>query len=230
MSVSYPHEEILRQGVFRSVVKYFYDQPNGSLLVNMSKIDQEYLDITNLYSDFYNSSFCSLSLPIEKLVAYEFQPNVGNVDFESLTKDMPYAHFDAETFTQSNQRVIYYLANISQALAIKDYFTARSLSGRILHTIQDFYSHSNWVEMGMTTINTKIGYDNFSTLAIIDKNGTACNNTCTLTQMGCGTLVKIAIKLIKVSLLFLYLNLFEKKQNYYYQKGTRFRRIAFMSC
>lgn len=60
---------------------------------------------------------------------------------------MPYAHFDAETFIGSNERVMNFTDYIKRNLTAKNYEEARKLTGQILHTIQDFYSHSNWVEM-----------------------------------------------------------------------------------
>ena len=41
----------------------------------------------------------------------------------------------------------------------KDLSNARQLLGKLFHTLQDFYSHSNWIEMGKTDINTHIGKD-----------------------------------------------------------------------
>ena len=66
-----------------------------------------------------------------------FQINVARVDFESETKDYPYAHFDAEKFLESNDLVKNFITNINNALALKDYSVARALSGQVLHTIQD---------------------------------------------------------------------------------------------
>lgn len=112
---------------------------------------------------------------------------------------MPYAHFDAETFAQSNQRVKTFLTSINTFLSNKDYVNARKLSGQILHTIQDFYSHSNWVEMGKTTMNTEIGTDSFSTTPIISSNESdPCTTNCTLTKMGCGTLITLLVKFIQL--------------------------------
>jgi len=73
-------------------------------------------------------------------------------------------------------------------------------TGQILHTIQDFYSHSNWVEMNMTTINSKIGWENFSSSnpPFIDNTTSACNTSCTITQMGCGKLVTLLISLVQL--------------------------------
>jgi DNA polymerase/3'-5' exonuclease PolX len=96
----------------------------------------------------------------------------------SSTKDLPYAHFDAERFLKSNERVINFTSDIYKNLQNKKYQEAKELTGQILHTIQDFYSHSNWVEMGNTKINTPIGTDKFSSLAIVDpsQNVTCFNN------------------------------------------------------
>lgn len=197
VGTTYPHEEIIRRGAYRSVVKYFHEQPNGSSLINITKMDNEYLDIYSLYYDYYNVTFCSL--PFDDLMVYTLQPFVAIVDFDPSTKDMPFAHFDAETFSQSNDRVISFLTSINVFLSAKDYVTARKLSGQILHTIQDFYSHSNWVEMGMTNMNTEIGTSNFSTIPIIDKNeSNPCTANCTLTKMGCGTLVTLLVKFIQL--------------------------------
>jgi hypothetical protein len=154
------HEEIMKRGVIQSVAKYFYDQQllnNGSSAnVNLSRLDNgEYYDLKNLYKDYYGVWLCTIDL--QTLIVTEFQPNVAIVDFSSSTKDLPYAHFDAETFAQSNDRVIQFQNMILSNLSAKNYQVARQLAGQISHTIQDFYSHSNWVEMGNRNINQNIG-------------------------------------------------------------------------
>ena len=40
-----------------------------------------------------------------------------------------------------------------------DLTQARQLLGQYLHTLQDFYSHSNWIELGKTEINDRLGID-----------------------------------------------------------------------
>jgi hypothetical protein len=116
---TYPHEEILRHGVLRSIVKFFYDQPNGNNSIDLSKIDKEYLNIDKIYSDYYNRALCDL--PVQRLVDKEFSQNVVVVDIDPGTKDLPYAHFDAETFNQSNHRVVFYISTIYNFLSIRDY-------------------------------------------------------------------------------------------------------------
>ena len=55
--------------------------------------------------------------------------------------------------------------------------TARDISGQLWHTLQDFYSHSNWVEMGQTDINYDLGVQNF--VGAIAPAGMATCSDCT---------------------------------------------------
>ena len=90
VGVTYPHEEIIRRGVLKSIVKYFYDQPNGNKLINLNQTDQEYLDINQIYSDYYNTSLCDL--PVDDLIKIDLQSNVAIVDLDPTTKDLPYGN------------------------------------------------------------------------------------------------------------------------------------------
>lgn len=134
VSESRTHEEIIRKGIIQSAVQFFYDQ-NGSSLVNLTKKSDEYYDLPRLYFDYYNRSICSPAL--SSLLTVTFSTNVARVDLSSSTKDLPYAHFDAEAFTESNQLVINMTERIYAALNTSDFATARELSGQVMHTIQD---------------------------------------------------------------------------------------------
>lgn len=106
------HEDIIKRGIIRSVAKYLQDQktPGAMRIRNRHHNHMEthyYQDPRHLYHDFYNKWICELDLEI--LIATEFQPMVAVVDFEANTKDLPYAHFDAETFIESNKRVYVHL-------------------------------------------------------------------------------------------------------------------------
>ena len=192
------HDDITKYGVIQSIVEYFYNQTNGSALVNLTKSTNEYYDLTNLYQDYYGLRFCDLDA--KTLIRYSLREHVASVDLNSDTKDMPYAHFDAEAFLQSNDRVMNLTIQIYTNLEAKDYKKALKLTGNVLHTIQDFYSHSNWIEMGNTDINYEIGNSNFSSLSIIQPNETnACSNNCTLVTIECGTFLKLITKLIDLA-------------------------------
>jgi hypothetical protein len=151
--------------------------------------------LTNLYKDYYNVNICDLEA--KNVINNGLKPWVAWVDLDPSTKDMPYAHFDAETFINSNQRVINFTQDINYSLDTKNYSNALESIGKILHTIQDFYAHSNWVEKGEADINYSIGNTNFSQLAIIGSNESACLDNCNLTTIECGTFLTIIATLIQ---------------------------------
>lgn len=68
------------------------------------------------------------------------------------------SHFDGETFQESQKRLIDYKLKVKDLVdpptsiifgkGKPNLSKARFYLGQALHTLQDFYSHSNWVEMG----------------------------------------------------------------------------------
>ena len=67
------------------------------------------------------------------------------------------AHFDSEQFQIGQNRLIELRALVTARILTQDYVGARSETGRLLHTLQDFYSHSNWIEMGNTEPYSVLG-------------------------------------------------------------------------
>jgi MYXO-CTERM domain-containing protein len=69
------------------------------------------------------------------------------------------AHCDNELFVACSQRVVNIKAAIIGHLsaASPNGAAARAETGRALHTLQDFYSHSNWVELGSTGTHAEMG-------------------------------------------------------------------------
>lgn len=81
-----------------------------------------------------------------------------------------------------------FTTKIYNALSNKDYFTAQINAGQIMHTIQDFYSHSNWVEAGNTQINTNIGTAAFANSAVATRaDNVTCTPNCTLVNVTCSS-------------------------------------------
>jgi hypothetical protein len=85
-------------------------------------------------------------------------------------QDLPFAgdHFDDENFFASNKRILDGRAEVLTFLKNRDYVMARKRLGQILHTLQDFYAHTNWVDLGNPSTeprlaNPKLGENAFST-------------------------------------------------------------------
>ncbi|XP_035692384.1 von Willebrand factor A domain-containing protein 7-like [Branchiostoma floridae] len=85
--------------------------------------------------------------------ALQIETANGCVDMNFATKKLPSAHFDAERFVGGNERLLELRTQVLTAIHQGEYEAARVYTGQLLHTLQDFYSHSNWVEMGHTEPN-----------------------------------------------------------------------------
>ncbi len=72
-----------------------------------------------------------------------------------------YKHFDGEEFSKASEHLINMKKDaISKITAYNpNGQKARESLGTALHTLQDFYAHSNWVEIGNTGINVVLGWE-----------------------------------------------------------------------
>ncbi|XP_072301603.1 von Willebrand factor A domain-containing protein 7-like [Eucyclogobius newberryi] len=65
-------------------------------------------------------------------------------------------HFDNEHFEEGKRIITDGLFTVKTSIDRKNYDAARCKLGEILHILQDFYSHSNWIEMGNDQPNTNL--------------------------------------------------------------------------
>ncbi|XP_029917843.1 von Willebrand factor A domain-containing protein 7-like [Myripristis murdjan] len=72
----------------------------------------------------------------------------GVVDFDFMNS-APH-HFNSEAFLEGRGLITEGVASIKANVRNENFKAARAALGRVLHTLQDFYSHSNWVELGNT--------------------------------------------------------------------------------
>uniref|UniRef100_A0A914PCR7 VWFA domain-containing protein n=1 Tax=Panagrolaimus davidi TaxID=227884 RepID=A0A914PCR7_9BILA len=140
----------------------------------------------------YSDWFLSVSeYATAQKVKLEFMYYVNRPDIIEALKSNPITHFDAESFIsgsnynliQSRQTVfksIKRLADIEN-----DIGSIRQLIGQSIHTLQDFYSHTNWVEMGYKVINSRVGEDSYLGLPVNQPHIDACR-ACTKDEMSSG--------------------------------------------
>ncbi|XP_053478045.1 von Willebrand factor A domain-containing protein 7-like [Ictalurus furcatus] len=57
-------------------------------------------------------------------------------------------HFDNEEFLAGQNLITKGVSAVKYSIKQQSYQAAREALGKILHTLQDFYSHSNWIELG----------------------------------------------------------------------------------
>ena len=82
-----------------------------------------------------------------------------SVDCDQITSSK---HFDGESLPEGQNRLVALALNVKSALDNSDTTLARISLGQALHTLQDFYSHSNWVELGHTSPNVALGVPGIS--------------------------------------------------------------------
>uniref|UniRef100_A0A668S8L1 von Willebrand factor A domain containing 11 n=1 Tax=Oreochromis aureus TaxID=47969 RepID=A0A668S8L1_OREAU len=85
-------------------------------------------------------------------------------------------HFNSEAFLEGRSLITQGMVTIKASINNENFQAARTTLGRVLHTLQDFYSHSNWVELGYTKpyinlINPGLPLDNLA-----DVNTPTCSD------------------------------------------------------
>ncbi|XP_035998882.1 von Willebrand factor A domain-containing protein 7-like [Fundulus heteroclitus] len=90
-----------------------------------------------------------------------FVKTIQRMKSENWQTDIYYAlspsrHCDNENITEGQKLITDGLDVVKAANKEQNYVSATSYLGRILHTLQDFYSHSNWVELGNTSPNSDL--------------------------------------------------------------------------
>ncbi|XP_072535234.1 von Willebrand factor A domain-containing protein 7-like [Salminus brasiliensis] len=90
-------------------------------------------------------------------------------------KDPKY-HFDNERFEDGRNVITEGVKKVKASLMQKNYEFAREQLGEILHTLQDFYSHSNWIELGNRSPYANLINPNLPLEKLADKNTPTCRS------------------------------------------------------
>ncbi|CAF0768760.1 unnamed protein product [Adineta steineri] len=196
---SITHTELVQLGFIRSLTRFFLDaqiQSKSSIDVESFKAEHTIDELYQLaHPDWTNDQVKLYSYPLKSIID-KIQVRDALVDLNPSTKNLPSAHFDSESFKESNDRIIQLRNKILEDVndPNKDLDKARGRIGDLLHTLQDFYSHSNWIEMGKTKINDRIGiHEDIGQVAGINQ-ATCTNNGCTKIQTKCNLMQKIVLK------------------------------------
>ena len=144
------HRTITRAGLWCSVIEFLETNPNylneeganNLASVDTARLLEGRVD-SRLFSLVRSSKFKDAVKDIEKANAW-----VDRYEAEKAA-----AHFDAEQFREGSLRLIRLKKQVISLIKQGDdsevhYTKARKEAGTLLHTLQDFYSHSNWIEYG----------------------------------------------------------------------------------
>ena len=81
----------------------------------------------------------------------------ANADVDFNEEEKTEAHFDAENFIEGNRRLLNLRGIVISKILSEEFENARVAAGQFFHTLQDFYSHSNWLELGNRAPNSALG-------------------------------------------------------------------------
>ncbi|CAJ1063796.1 von Willebrand factor A domain-containing protein 7-like [Xyrichtys novacula] len=85
-------------------------------------------------------------------------------------------HFDEEMFVQGRKIITEGIEAIKASNKQENYEAARRTLGEIFHPLQDFYSHSNWVELGNEFPNSNLLRSNVSIGNLADESMPTCRS------------------------------------------------------
>jgi len=136
---------------FSFSTRAFFPTNARSPLGVLGKTHQTITDeaITELDREFFGQQTGSMRDAIKEI----WRAN-ADVDDDQKTAAK---HFDGESLPEGQARIIDLRESVILALQKNDGQGARIALGGVLHTIQDFYSHTNWVELGNTVPHPGLG-------------------------------------------------------------------------
>ena len=156
------HSHMTCQAILQTVADIFIANPNPNYHRSSQNVQRLLrsnieLDVSKLINAYYfyetdvsrkqrKKKLCNSIGVVTKYNA--------KVDKDELKKAA--AHFDSEQFEAAQNRLITFRSCVV-TLSTKnnpDYDDAREHAGRLLHTLQDFYSHTNWIENWVDEVGT----------------------------------------------------------------------------
>ena len=141
------HILITRNGLIKTVIHFFFDNSqylkNESLTGFLQGVLSEIGEEPTAGKDAMNT----ISSQIKFINAINAIQS-ANAVVDSFNRKAE-EHFDGEQFQQGAKRLIRLRQELITSLLKGDKLKhARNLAGSALHTLQDFYSRSNWIELG----------------------------------------------------------------------------------
>ena len=151
------HEEMTMSAHLEVAAEVLRDNPNPSdrqgssqRLSTLSDFDEEDL-ITAYYGYHDHARIDAFENAIKAIEGANSFTDFGN------EKDLAAAHFDSEQFEGGQNRLIDLRQSIISSITAGDVSKGRADTGRFLHALQDFYSHTNWIENGNRAPNPVLG-------------------------------------------------------------------------
>ena len=169
------HEDMTRNAILEVAAEVLRDNPNPSdhqgssqRLSTLSDFDEEDL-ITAYYGYHDHARIREFENAVEEIEEANSDTDFGDEQYVAA------AHFNSEQFESGQNRLIILRHSIIASIIAGDVSIAREDTGRFLHALQDFYSHTNWIENGNRAPNPMLGQPNQR----IENTASPTQQTCT---------------------------------------------------
>ena len=168
------HKEMTRTALLKVAAELLIDNPNLENKDSSSQIDALEIDFSEreLILAYYGKRYQENWVDMFKVAIKEISDANGDVDLGE-ERNKAAAHFDSEQFQSGQNRLVEKRRNVASQVMARNFELARQEFGRMLHTLQDFYSHSNWVENGYFYPNPLLGKAN-ERLDVVSSNTQTC--------------------------------------------------------
>ena len=145
------HTLITRYGLLKTSILFFMDNPQYLRNETLTGFLFDVLRDLSETPDAAKDTIDTVSPKIKFINALN-EIQSANAEMDSFPFNSTAAvHFDGEQFLQGSQRLIRLRQELITLLLKGDKLRhARNLAGNALHTLQKFYSRSNWIELGNT--------------------------------------------------------------------------------
>ncbi|KAG8448659.1 hypothetical protein GDO86_015656 [Hymenochirus boettgeri] len=172
---SYTHQDLTEEAVLNVTLQILFDNPHP---FRPSLQTQDFEGKTLTADTILGKYFGEEVSPRQfRASLRQIVSSNANMDFLNGTRNNPLCHFDSERLRQGNRLLLRVREELLGSLKAQEYDGARERLGQILHSVQDFYSHTNWVEMGNTNIHPDLavpGRDITSIAGVSDQTCTDC--------------------------------------------------------
>lgn len=170
------HKDMSRAAILDVAADFLRDNPNPESKGSSSRISAlSSLSEKSLITAYYGEKQRSRTKTFEKVIEVINDAN-ADVDLDKGSGKDAAAHFDSEQFQTGQNRLVLKRQTIVTEILMSNFDVARKETGRLFHTLQDFYSHSNWIENGNRSPYPVLGKSNKRPGNIVGSAMQTCTN------------------------------------------------------
>ena len=192
------HGDMTEGALLQVARAIFLDNPNNENAGSSSRIlSLQTIDESSLITAYYGRKEKSITNNFESVIEAIKDAN-ANVDLGSEEEKLAEAHFDSEQFQTGQNRLVRLRDCAVSSIRMMNFGMARQDTGRMLHTLQDFYSHSNWLENGNLDIFRILGRPDGRPQPIADADQETCSDCSEDGTVVVGRIIEFATGILEI--------------------------------